>query len=567
MRMLILLAVVTAGVALAQPQSFRSMSTGGMIPDDLDLWSSGMLFTQPLPDRLLDVEGIRVYTGLSNLSTGEDLAFEESDSTRGGFLLGGSWSPVNELFAFGILAELMDDKILEDLELSGPGGSILVAGRGQVEGTWSEYTDTNGDGTLDTRHTVHQTASGNVDSTSTSAGVFGAYAPNETLKLGLGVSLIQSTSETRSGDLNNSVTVTDSNLVSGVETYFMNSDASGTDKVTRNGLVISASGRNSMTDMLDVGGMFLFSMISSDVSFDMHEDGTEDFLPGESDVYDCSVWSMTEEFSVSPGGNRFGGGLDLGYRINDDWKLELAGGYYTTSLDGSSESSLINFDSTYTVTVGSLVNTTDVDVAGSGGIDIDISRNLIASGLRITATPAEELTISMGAAFSMLDDVNTIHDNSSMVQILTYSDGDSELADPDDYVSTSTWSQTEETKTTTSTTRISIPVGLEFGVLSKVSVRLGASPGFVWEKEVETTNLISASPMTTHTVYGDGTETQWVENPWSTSDGTRVESDDSYTEIPFNYGVGFSPSDYLQVDLMGLGSSLKQWRLSATLLF
>lgn len=567
MRILTLLVVVVAGITSAQPQSFRSMSTGGMILDDLDLWLSGMLFAQPLPDRLLDVKGIRVYTGLSNLSTGEDLVFEESDSTRGGFLLGGSWSPEGEPFGVGILTEFMDDRILEELELSGPGASILVSGQGEVEGTWSEYTDTNGDGTLDTRHTVHQTASGNVDSTSTSAGLFGAYAPNETLKLGLGVALIQNTSEIRSGDVNNSITVTDSNLVSGVETYFMDGDASGTDKETRNILMISASGRGSATDMLDIGGMFLYSKISSDLSSDEQESGTEDFLPGESTVYDYSVWNLAQEFSVSPGGSSLGGGLDLGYCIDDDWKLELAGGYYTTSIDGSSDNFSSSFDSTHTVTVGSLVENTDVDMTGSGGVTFDVSEKLILTGLKITTTPADELTISMGAAFSMSDDVNTVQNNSSMEQVLTYSDGDSEFADPDDFVSTTTWSQTEETKTTNGTTRISIPVGLEFGVLSGLSARLGASPGFVWEKEVETVNIISASPMTTHTVYGDGTESQWVENPWDTNDGTRVESDDSYTEIPFSYGVGYTPGDYLQVDLMGLGSSLKQWRLSATLFF
>ncbi|MCK4504045.1 MAG: hypothetical protein KAW14_00395 [Candidatus Aegiribacteria sp.] len=567
MKILAFLAIVVAGITFAQPQSFRSMSTGGMILDDLDLWFSGMLFTQPVPDRLLDLDGIRVYTGLSNLSTGTDMIFEETDSTRGGFLLGGSWSPNGKPYGLGILTEFMDDRILEDLFLNGPGGSILVSGQGEVEGTWSEYTDSDGDGTLDTRHTVYQKASGRSDSTSLSAGVYGAWAPNESLKLGLGVSMIQMTSEINSGDMNYSTTVSDSNLVSGVETYFMDNDVSGTDKDTINGLRISASGRGTMTDKLDIGGMFQFSSLSSDMSQEIGQTGIEDFLPGESGVYDYSVWSLSEEFTVSTSGNRFGGGLDMMFQIDEDWELEFAGTYYTMSLNGTSGDYSSNSDSTYIVTIGSLIDTTDVSMTGSGNVSRDISDNVFTGGLKISATPAKALTISMGTMFSMYDNVNTVQYSSSNTEVETHSDGDDEFADPDDYVSTSTWSQTEETRTTNSTTRISIPVGLEFGVLPKVSVRLGASPGFVWENEVETTNLISASPMTTHTVYGDGTELLVVEDPWNTTDGTRIESDDSYTEIPFSYGVGYSPSDFVQIDLMGLGSSFDQWRLSATLSF
>lgn len=567
MKILAFLAIVVTGITFAQPQSFRSMSTGGMILDDLDLWFSGMLFTQPVPDRLLDLYGIRIYTGLSNLSTGTDMIFEETDSTKGGFLLGGSWSPIGKSYGLGILTEFMNDRILEDLSLPGPGGMTFVSGQGEVEGTWSEFNDSDGDGTLDTRHTVYRKETGRSDSTSTSAGVYGAWAPNESLKLGLGVSTIQTESEINSGDLNYSTTVSDSNIVDGIETYFMDIDASGTEKDTMNGMRISASGRGPMTDKLEIGGMFQFSSLSSDISSEIEETGIEDFLPDESDIHDILVWSISEDYTISTSGNRFGGGLDMGFQIDEDWKLEFAGAYYTMSLDGTSGDFSNISDSTYTVTIGPFIETTNVSLTGSGDVSKDISDNVITAGLKISANPAKALIISIGTLFSIHDNENTMQYASSNTEIETYSDGDGELADPDDYVSTSTWSQTEETKTTSSTTRISIPVGLEFGVLPKVSVRLGASPGFVWENDVETTDLIAASPMTTHTVYGDGTERTVVEDPWYTTDGIRIESDDSYTEIPFTYGVGYSPSGFVQIDLMGLGSSLDQWRLSATLSF
>ena len=64
MRKLTAAVLVLTALAAAQTQTFRSMSTEGMILDDLDTWRSGILGLQALPDRLLKVEGIRIYSGL-----------------------------------------------------------------------------------------------------------------------------------------------------------------------------------------------------------------------------------------------------------------------------------------------------------------------------------------------------------------------------------------------------------------------------------------------------------------------------------------------------------------------
>lgn len=57
-----------------------------------------------------------------------------------------------------------------------------------------------------------------------------------------------------------------------------------------------------------------------------------------------------------------------------------------------------------------------------------------------------------------------------------------------------------------------------------------------------------------------------MESPFETVDGTLVVTDEFYTEIRYSYGVGYSPNRHMQIDLMGLGDSFDQWRLSATLL-
>lgn len=567
MKKLSLIAMVLCAVALAQPQTFRSMSTGGMIQDDLDRWLSGTLYLQPVPDRLLDVEGVRLYTGLSNLATGSDMVFSEADSTRGGFLLGGSWCPSGVNWGTGLLTEFMEDRIYDEVSLPGPDGMPFLTGEGSIEGTWSQFLDTTGDGVLDTRQTAHQTAVARTDSSLRAAGLFGAYRAGDTVRLGLGLSWEKLSAEVLDGDDNRTVTVSDSNLVTGVETYRFESDMEGLHAEDRTAIVVSASGTGEMTDRLSIGGMFQFASISSEVSLETTDSGTEDFLPDEPLALDVSTWSGSQRFSASPGGSRFGGGLNLEYAIDDDWSVEASGGYYTMSLSGSADEYSVSMDSSYFVTIGSFIDSTIVALDGTGSTDLDMGDDLFALGTKLLFEPSNVLTVSMGAVLFMHDHSFTVTNQAEMTVVETYSDGDEQFADPDDYVSTSTWSQTEETVTTAAATRLAIPIGLEFQVLPRLCGRLGAAPAFVWEKQKETSTLLDASPVVTHTVYGDGTEEQFVESPYEIVDGTLVETESFHTDIPFSYGVGYSPSDHVQIDLMGLGKSFDQWRLSATLLF
>lgn len=567
MKTVILVTALLCATSFGQTESFRSMSTGGMIQDDLDLWYSGLLYLQPVAERLLDVEGVRVYSGLSNLATGSDAVFAGSDSVRGGFLLGGSWAPPGGSWAGGVLTEFMDNRILDEITLTGPEGEPYLTGEGSVEGTWSEYVDTSGDGILDSRHTVHETAAARTDSSMTSAGVYGAYRAGGTLRLGLGLSWEKMDVEVLDAEDNGSLSVTDSNLVTGVETYSLQTQGEGTFTESRSGIVISASGRGKLTDMLEMGGMFQFASLSSEVSNEADFSGSEDYLPEEPGVHDLATWSWMESFSVSPSGSRLGGGLNLEYVLNDSWTLESSGGYYMVSLSGSADDYSISMDSSYIVTTGSFIDSTIVDMDGSGSTDIEMDSDILALGVKLTLDPSDDLVISMGAGFMNHDQNSTVTNQSQNTLVESYSDGDGEFADPDDYTATYTWSQTEEVMTTSSISRVSIPVGLEFRVLPRLYARLGASPGFVWQEETESTSLLEASPVTMHTVYGDGTEQQEVESPFETVDGTLVVSDEFYTEIRYSYGVGYSPNEHMQIDLMGLGNSFDQWRLSATLLF
>lgn len=567
MRMLIPAVLAAAMAATAQPVSFRAMSTGNMLLDDIDVWASGMLFTQPVPDRLMEVEGVRVYTGLANLATGEDMIFGEADSVRGGFLVGGSWTPVGSSFGVGLLGGLDDDRDLESLSIMGPGDSLLVSGSGEVEGAYSEFTDTNGDGVLDTRRTAHLRESGWRDTTETQVGAFGAYAPSETMRFGLGLTLYRLSTEHRDSDMNFGQSFSDSNLTTGEPTLQEDLTAEGSDKEERNGISIFLSGGGDVSETFELRGMFTFSPVSSEMTHYLSESGTRDLLPGDEDAFDISSWNRSVSYTVSPSGNRFGGGAHAAIELEEGWDLELGASFYSLSLSGSSSDYTMNMDSTYLLTVGSLVDSTVVDGGSTGNTDLDVSESMTAALAKLVASPIQRFKVSIGLGMWMSDHTGTMVFSNDMTSVVTHSDGDDEMNDPDDYVSTTTWSQSEQGKTTESTTRVALPVGVEFEILPYLFGRLGASPALVWEETVETMTLLSATPMVTTTVYGDGTEDQSVQDPWTTYDGTRTATDESYTEIPLSYGVGFIPNKHLKIDLMGLGSDFSEWRLSATLAF
>jgi hypothetical protein len=367
--------------------------------------------------------------------------------------------------------------------------------------------------------------------------------------------------------MNYAHTVSDSNLVEGIETYTLSEQSEGGETRDGGGFGGALSGSFGMAE--DVTGAAMLTFISHSVSLDntLSATGSWDSLPSETEVYDQMTATTSWSWGADVSGSTIGGGAEIRWDLGDVWDLDLVGGYRTMSLDGSSDDYSLSTDSLYRESVGSLLQTTTISGSSSGSVEVTDSETLAKGGVRVSASPTGRLDLALGAFFSShtTSDENVI--SSSSQNVLTYDDGDQEAADPDDYTATSTWSSSEMEKTTLETTGIHFPAGLEFQVLPRVRARLGASPGFVWETETESTSLLSASPMTTHIVYGDGSEQEFTEDPWTTSDGTLVTTEDSRTEIPFNYGVGFRASENLTVDLMGISDQMSEWRVSATLLF
>lgn len=562
----VLVVLAAASVAVAQPESFRSMSTSGLIFDDLDLWMSNILHTDQTPDRLVEIEGYRIYSGIANLSSGDDRIFDEDEDGEAAFMLGGSVEITPGKFVMAGLMDFFDDRIMEEITLMAPGGE-LVSGEGEVEGTYSVFTDENGDGVLDTRHTVHQQATGWTDSITTGFSLHAGIKPGPSWQMGLALGYLKHSITKNPSDINYTNDTIDSNLVTGLPTYQSLETSSGLDKLDFTHMSASISGRGVFSELLTAGGFFNFVLISGNSEYTEDANGFWDNAPDEPDLFDELVWSVDRSDSKDLSGNAFGGGAELAFNLSEIWKLEVGGSYHLTGFDGTTGNYQNLTDSLFQTTVGSLLETEHIVGTGTGNLIYDYSDNLIAAGAKITAVPNDFTTVSFGLGIGMWDNTVTETIEASMQTVDTFDDGDEEFADPDDFTATTTWSQTDQTKTTVENTTISIPVGIEVDVLPKVVLRLGASPGFVNETETETTSLLEASPATTTVVYGDGTTNEYVTDPWTTYDGTLSTTSETRTEIPFSYGIGFSPTESVQIDIMGFDGDLSEWRLSATIKF
>ncbi|MCK4584415.1 hypothetical protein KAU13_03275, partial [candidate division WOR-3 bacterium] len=83
-------------------------------------------------------------------------------------------------------------------------------------------------------------------------------------------------------------------------------------------------------------------------------------------------------------------------------------------------------------------------------------------------------------------------------------------------------------------------------------------------------DLIDASPGLVHTERGDGTVTDvFIDNPNLEDIGSSEDITVSSSNTTYTYGLGYTVSENLQIDLMGFSdlTDLSNWRVSATLKF
>jgi len=113
------------------------------------------------------------------------------------------------------------------------------------------------------------------------------------------------------------------------------------------------------------------------------------------------------------------------------------------------------------------------------------------------------------------------------------------------------------------------PVGLEYniGKQNNWSLRFGAIFTFNFQELEDIKKIAKSEPYTTITEYPNSIETDITDNVYvSTTEQTLTKS----SSTVFTYGIGYNPFDYLQIDLLGIGSDDFEFdgvRLSFTMKF
>ena len=148
-----------------------------------------------------------------------------------------------------------------------------------------------------------------------------------------------------------------------------------------------------------------------------------------------------------------------------------------------------------------------------------------------------------------------------------------------DYITTETYSITADRTFEQNTSEFYVPVGIEYKFTNnnKWDLRFGSVFRSICTTVNDAKEIKDASPITTETVYGDGSVDINIDD--NTYDSTSEQTISTNSSTNYYYGLGFRPTDNLQIDLLGFFGGVgdendllnadfyKQLRLSFTLKF
>jgi hypothetical protein len=564
-RILVIISIFSAVVVISlgafTNTSFRNASTAGLLYDDYDLWMGP--FPMPDPARLCLIEGARLYTNLSNLVDKGEEPF--SGSTNDYFLIGGSTQPLFGIGHTGVVMDRYNDKDAWDTGLDDRFGNSLY-GYGDV--VYDSLFDDDNNGSYDRRTEVEETREiwtdeGNKDL------VFALGRDMNGSLVGLFYRMnVMSTEGDSLNPVNFTFDSTDINLISGDRTYTETREGTGSTKNDMTEHLFGFSYWKYLAEARAFGLHIGYGMFSGEVNNVV--DTTENWNGSPDDASITDTYSMTSNSTenVPYDGTRIIGWLSYIHEWNEITHLRFDAIYDKSSFNVKSgalreytyQDNRVAADNHTTTTDGS--ETTDITGDGS-------SQDLTVKG-KVIYDLTDDVIFAFGVAF-MSDKMDTLRTEATNASgVYTYDDGDNEPNDPDDFTSTLTYSGTVETKTTEGTKTISFPVCVEFNVTKPLVFRMGAIHNISLTERTTNINLTDASPAMVHTVYGDGTvDDQFIENPAGQAIGSSEDVTESSSSTSYTYGLGYTVSENLQVDLMGFSdiTDFSNWKVSATMKF
>jgi hypothetical protein len=559
-------------VLFGNPVSFRSQALGGAIFDDLDLVYD--------PIELRFVDGVRIYTNLSNLTSTEEQVLNNISDNE--FLFGASWK---NRFTFDLwtsfLVRYQKSRFSNPVSINSDltGGNDLF-GEGNLSNVYAAFLDTSfpPDGLYDIKQTISQ------EKTNFSNARMQTLILNNSLLLSDLTVGLQLVFGKESDELTTASGIYGRGPVFGAffgdpsaslkydrfqvqenlfKDYSQNVAGNFSTSSEHNFTHIYLSFMkpfNLFTDSLelraDLG--YLKESFKSNIN-DQYSGSVENF---EQDIPDyLDRYSETEALGVKQedDGNGFLVGISAKKvfkkapeRKNDGfWRVRLGfnrnGFDYTYNDENPFRSEDKFFDGTDTLFVDENHSFTEDNTVSDNGDGT--YKQYFASGL-VNLPLGERVSVGIGVLFSSADVNRTTEYVESFSSVEDFERVDDTLTF-NDFQTTITEGKSAKRTFESRDYLFRFPVGIEYKFTKnkKWSLRFGSIFTYNRIEESDALEITDSRPLVNTIEYGDGTVEETIND--NISESVSSHRKEAQSQTTFVYGLGFTPTDNLQIDLLG----------------
>ncbi len=542
-------------------QSFRYLSTVGLIEDDLDLLLD--------PGRYFEVEKNILYSGLSNIATNNDMAFSGIDGTYFMFGFKNTFKPLGNLVPLSLL--YAHQTLKEPLP-------NFVNGTGEGERFTSERYDTDGNGSLDSLHT-EKIISSSFRETRENPIFLGAAREMGNMIAGLFFfhskygEFFEPAGHPVFNPFGNLYYLREErDIVNG--TLLEREEWSGIGKrdsaIQDNMFGASLYLKDLMLNS-DLGIQLGYGVNNLKIMEDIYTKGYTDYNPGGSLSREDRTYQSL--YNLNPSGSAYFVRFFTRRIVNPNYGSE-DNFYFTFLSSGISKGStpFERFEDIYLredLGTGTLRENRVTNQA-DGSIEYEDNGKQILVGYRFKGFIDTEKRVFFAIGFFFTNYLfnSTFKTDSNFQNVNTFNDGDNEPSDPDDFTTTETFSRSDRIESSFSTRTIELPVACELKLSKNLLFRIGANPYFVFTENEKTLTPLYSSTRVTRTVRGDGTETIVVD-PVQITEGIRNLKKGKNSGVNFAYGLSYKIGESFSMDLMGFQNltNLANWKVSAIFKF
>ncbi len=556
-RVLIIFVLMIPGLLLfgQEIQSFRNLGTCGVLDDDADLAFD--------PIELNYLEGTNIFTNLSNFSRYDRIYANDGDNH---LMIGLSTDKcLLENLKRALLFSYYDVKTPNLIYYStGPYSENTQTAHGEIEHTWEEFYDTNGNMLYDMHHSYFQHYQDMDYEKGWDIFLNHAYEISPQLRAGLKIGYLRANAgdnrssssllDFDSGDHSTHILETQASLPDsdpGVDSLLVMEEIIGDFSTDGTGNSFQAEfALASQMEKGEISASLLFETINMKMEVD--DSAEHHFITLDEDEFELE--SQNDEFSQ----NGWYAGLGLGYRkILVEAEERKNEGYL--SVDGRIGYTGLAMENSE-VTSASY----DYDGLETGVWEQGLEEEGDLGGFDLGARIRLNYPLNQRTFFGT--GLNYHFQSQSMDgEFIYFSEaGESEYLEEGEWLSTvtNTWEISGDTRSNLTTSKVVVPAGLEYWFANnmKWALRFGSvftQTSSTGNRTFEPTN---SEPQTT--IYTSAANPdpviEYSENTY------EMESEHTSTresETSFCYGLGYKPSENLQIDLMGMFDveSLQIW--------